>query len=334
MTDGETLSEQETPATGRRTSFWRIFVRKKAGMLGLFMLLTTILMAVFAPWIAPTDPYESVRATADDVMASPSLQHPLGQDDIGRDVLSLTIYGARISLLVGFAASIIIVLLGCAVGLAAGYIGGRTDLILMRITDAILVIPSLPLMLIVIAVAGRSLGNIILVIGLLSWTYMARVVRAQVLSVKERQFVLRARALGLTSLGIVFIHVLPQVLPIIFAEVTLDVSFAILSEASLSFLGLGDPTLISWGSMLNRAFMRGAVTQGAWWYLIPPGIALAWVTLGLTLLSNAVQEIINPRLQTHHLFDERKIVSLRSLLSRASRPAEDTSAQVARGDGS
>jgi peptide/nickel transport system permease protein len=334
MPDEATLSEQETPATGRRSSFWRSFVRKKAGMLGLFMLLSTILVAVFAPWIAPTDPYESVRATADDVMAPPSLQHPLGQDDIGRDVLSLTIYGSRVSLLVGIAASVIIVLLGCAVGLAAGYAGGRTDLVLMRITDAILVIPSLPLMLIVIAVAGRSMGNIILVIGLLSWTYMARVVRAQVLSVKERQFVLRARALGLTTFGIVFIHVLPQVLPIIFAEVTLDVSFAILSEASLSFLGLGDPTLISWGSMLNRAFMRGAVTKGAWWYLIPPGFALAWVTLGLTLLSNAVQEIINPRLQTHHLFDERKIVSLRSLLSRASRPAVETPAQEGIGGGS
>jgi peptide/nickel transport system permease protein len=334
MTDEATLSEQETPEASRRSSFSRSFVRKKAGMLGSFMLLSTILVAVFAPWIAPTDPYESVRATAEDVMAPPSLQHPLGQDDIGRDVLSLTIYGARISLLVGFAASVIIVLLGCAVGLAAGFVGGRTDLILMRVTDAILVIPSLPLMLIVIAVAGRSLGNIILVIGLLSWTYMARVVRAQVLSVKERQFVLRARALGLTAFGIVFIHVLPQVLPIIFAEVTLDVSFAILSEASLSFLGLGDPTLISWGSMLNRAFMRGAVTKGAWWYLIPPGFALAWVTLGLTLLSNAVQEIINPRLQTHHLFDERKIVSLRSLLSRASRPAVETSAQEGIGGGS
>ncbi len=333
MTDGETLNEQETPAAGRRRSFWRQFLRKKAGIAGLFMLVTTVLLAVFAPWIAPTDPYESVKATADDVMAPPSLQHLLGQDDIGRDVLSLTIYGARISLLVGFAASIIIVLLGCAIGLAAGFAGGRLDMVLMRITDAILVIPSLPLMLVVIAVAGRSLGNIILVIGLLSWTYMARVVRAQVLSVKERQFVLRARALGITTLGIVFIHVLPQVLPIIFAEVTLDVSFAILSEASLSFLGLGDPTLISWGSMLNRAFMRGAVTKGAWWYLIPPGFALAWVTLGLTLLSNAVQEIINPRLQTHHLFDERKIVSLRSLLSKASRPAEDASVQVARGGG-
>jgi peptide/nickel transport system permease protein len=331
MADQETLTVQETPAAGRPRSFWRSFVRKKAGMLGLFMLVATILMAVFAPWIAPTDPYESVRATADDVMAPPSLQHPLGKDDVGRDVLSLTIYGARISLLVGFAASVIIVLLGCAVGLAAGFAGGRVDLVLMRITDAILVIPSLPLMLIVIAVAGRSLSNIILIIGLLSWTYMARVVRAQVLSVKERQFVLRARALGLSTLGIVFIHVLPQVLPIIFAEATLDVSFAILSEASLSFLGLGDPTLISWGSMLNRAFMRGAVTKGAWWFLVPPGFALAWVTLSLTLLSNAVQEIINPRLQTHHLFDERKIVSLRGLLSKASRPRQEPPAQTVEG---
>jgi peptide/nickel transport system permease protein len=307
-------------------SFVPSFVRKKAGMLGLLMLLFMILVAVFAPWIAPYDPYEPVDATAADVMAPPSAEHPLGQDDVGRDVLSMVIYGARVSLLVGFAASLLIVVLGCVVGLAAGYFGGRTDVVLMRVTDAILVIPALPLMLVVIAVAGRSLSNIILIIGLLSWTYMARVVRAQVLSVKERTFVLRARALGVSVLGVITIHVLPQVLPVIFAEATLDVSFAILSEATLSFLGLGDPTLISWGSMLNRAFMRGAVTKGAWWYLIPPGVALAWVTLGLVLLSNAVQEIINPRLQTHHLFDERKVVSLRSLLSRGGAPAEETSA--------
>ena len=129
-----------------------------------------------------------------------------------------------------------------------------------------------------------------------------------------------------SGLGIVMVHILPQVLPVIFAEATLDVSFAILSEASLSFLGLGDPTLVSWGSMLNRAFMRGAVSRGAWWYLMPPGVALAWVTLGLVLVSNAVQEVVNPRLQTHHLFDERKIVSLRSLASRATRPAAEPSA--------
>jgi peptide/nickel transport system permease protein len=304
------MAGQDSAVGVASRGFWRALLRRKAGLLGLFMLLSSILVAVLAPWIAPYDPYEAVGATADDVMAEPGADHLLGQDDIGRDVLSLVIHGARISLLVGFAASTIIIVLGCAVGLAAGYTGGRVDMLLMRITDGILVIPSLPLMLVIIVVAGRGITNIILVIGLLSWTYMARVVRAQVLTVKERQFVMRARAIGVSHLGIVFNHVLPQVLPVIFAEATLDISYAILSEASLSFLGLGDPTLISWGSMLNRAFMRGAVTQGAWWYLIPPGLALGWVTLGLTLLSNAVQEIVNPRLQTHHLFDERKVVSL------------------------
>ena len=304
------MAKEGSAGAGPAGSFWRNLMRNRPGVLGLFMLVSSVLIAVLAPVIAPYDPYESIRATAADVMAAPSREHLLGQDDVGRDVLSLVIYGARISLLVGFAASVIIVLLGCAVGMTAGYAGGRVDMVLMRITDGILVIPSLPLMLVVIAVAGRGLTNIILVIGLLSWTYMARVVRAQVLTVKERQFVMRARAIGVSHLGIVFTHILPQVLPVIFAEATLDISFAILSEASLSFLGLGDPTLVSWGSMLNRAFLRGAVTKGAWWYLIPPGIALAWVTLGLTLLSNAVQEIVNPRLQTHHLFDERKMVSL------------------------
>jgi peptide/nickel transport system permease protein len=285
--------------------------------------LSIILVALLAPLIAPYDPYEKITVTADDVMAAPGTQHLLGQDDLGRDVLSLVIHGARISLLVGFSASAIIVLLGCTIGLVAGYSGGRVDIILMRITDGILVIPSLPLMLVIIAVAGRGITNIILVIGLLSWTYIARVVRAQTLSVKERQFVLRARAIGVSHLGIVINHVLPQVLPVIFAEATLDISYAILSEASLSFLGLGDPTLVSWGSMLNRAFLRGAVTKGAWWYLVPPGLALAWVTLGLAMLGNAIQEIINPRLRTHHLFDERKIVSL----LRCRRPRSEPLAQ-------
>jgi peptide/nickel transport system permease protein len=275
----------------------------------MFMLVSAVFMALSAEWIAPYNPYESYETTAAEIMAPPTPDHFFGTDDSGKDVLSLVIYGARISLLVGLAASVIIVVLGCVIGVAAGYVGGRTDVILMRFTDAVLVIPGLPLMLVVIAVTGRSITNIILIIGLLSWSYMARVVRAQVLSVKERPFIMRARALGIKDLNIVFIHILPQVLPVIFAEATLDVSYAILSEASLSFLGLGDPTLVSWGNMLSRAFMRGAVSAGAWWYLFPPGLALAWVTLGLVLVSNAVQEIINPRLKTHHLFDERKILS-------------------------
>lgn len=302
----------DKPAKFESRSFWYSFKHKKAGLAGLFMLAFAIFIALSADWIAPYDPYgSSDEITAADIMKPPSSTHLFGTDDSGKDVLSLVIYGSRISLLVGFSASLIIVGLGCLIGMTAGYVGGRTDMILMRFTDATLVIPALPLMLVVIAVVGRSITNIILIIGLLSWSYTARVVRAQVLSVKERKFILRARALGIKDLSIVFIHILPQVIPVIFAEATLDISFAILSEASLSFLGLGDPTLVSWGNMLSRAFMRGAVSARAWWYLLPPGLSLAWVTLGLVLLSNAVQEIINPRLRTHHLFDERKILSIR-----------------------
>lgn len=320
------MTEQENPSVPTRLSAWRRFLRYRMGVLGLVMLASIILAALIAPWITPYDPYDIVDATTSDVLAPPSPEHLLGQDDAGRDVLSSVIYGARISLTVGFAASVIIVSLGSTVGMLSGYLGGRTDVILMRITDAILVIPSLPLMLVIIAVAGRGLTNIILVIGFLTWTYMARVVRAQVLSVKERHYILRARAIGVGHLGIMINHILPQVLPVIFAEAILDVSYAILSEATLSFLGLGDPTLISWGSMLNRAFLRGAVTRGAWWYLLPPGIALALVTLGLTLLGNSLQEIVNPRLRTHHLFDERKMVMLRRLSGKKDVPVKDQSA--------
>lgn len=293
-----------------RATFWRSFFQSKMGIIGMVMLVSVFFVAIFAPLISPADPYAIITATTEDVLAPPSPGHVLGQDDTGRDVLSSVFYGARISLLVGFAASFIGISLGATVGMIAGYAGGRVDTLLMRVVDGILVIPSLPLMLVIIAVAGRGITNIILVIGLLSWTYMARVVRAQVLSVKERQFILRARAIGVGHIGIMVNHILPQALPVIFAEATLDISYAILSEATLSFLGLGDPTLISWGSMLNRAFLRGAVTRGAWWYLVPPGLALAWVTLGLTLVSNTIQEVVNPRLKTHHLFDDRKMVML------------------------
>ena len=194
----------------------------------MVMLLSVILIAIFAPWIAPYDPYAPISATSEDVLAPPSLEHPLGQDEVGRDVLSLVIYGSRISLLVGFAASTITVLLGCTIGLIAGYAGGRLDIGLMRITDGVLVIPTLPLLLVIIAVAGRGIGYIILVIGLLTWPYTARVVRAQVLSVKEHQYVMRAKAIGISNFGIVMVHILPQVLPVIFASATLDISSAIL----------------------------------------------------------------------------------------------------------
>ncbi len=291
-------------------SFWFKFKDNKYGIVGLYIFLVIVLVALLAPVLAPYNPYESITATRADVMASPSGDHWFGQDEAGRDVLSLVIYGSRISLIVGFAAAVITVLLGCIVGLSSGYAGGWLDSLLMRITDGFLAVPKIPLMLVIITVSGKSLTNIILVIGLLSWPFTARIVRAQVMSVKERTFVLRARSIGLSHPAIVIKHIFPQVLPLIFASATLDISYAILAEATLSFLGLGDPTLVSWGSTLNNAFTRGAVTRGAWFYIAPPGIALVLITLSLALIGTAVQEIINPRLGSHHLFDERKIVSL------------------------
>jgi len=299
------------------------------GVVGLVMLLVIIFVAIFTKQISPYDPYEIIDVTRDDVLAPPSPEHLLGQDGAGKDVLSSVIHGARISLTVGICAALIIVIVGGVLGMLAGYFGGPVDTIIMRVVDVILVIPQLPLMLVIIAVAGRGIVNIILVIGLLSWSYMARIVRAQVLTIKERTFILRVRSLGVGHLKIMVKHILPQVAPMIFAEATLDISFAIISESTLSFLGLGDPTLISWGMMLNQAFLRGAITLGAWWYLIPPGLALAWVTLGSTFLANAFQEIVNPRLKTHHLFDEGKIVRPLELLDkRMSRMVQPSTTKV------
>jgi peptide/nickel transport system permease protein len=287
----------------------RKYLRNPMGVIGALMLLSVVIVAVFAPWLAPYDPKERVEVVPDDILAPPDAQHLLGRDDAGKDVLSQLIYGARVSLIVGFTASFMSMFIGTTVGLIAGYYGGRIGNLLMRVVDFLMVIPDLPLMLVIIAVMGRGLLNIILVIGLLGWTYTARLVRSQVLSVKERQFILRARSLGASGRRIILRHILPQVLPLIIAQAVLDISVAILAESSLAFLGLGDPTLISWGMMLNFAFER-AISRQAWWFLLPPGFAIVWVSLSLILIGNTLDEIVNPRLRTHHLFDPRHMVAL------------------------
>lgn len=279
------------------------------GVIGAAMLLVVVAMAVFAPWLAPYDPQAQVQVSPEEILTPPDAQHLLGRDDAGKDVLSQLIYGARVSLIVGFTASFMSMVIGTAVGLIAGYFGGRIGNLLMRLVDFLMVIPDLPLMLVVIAVMGRGLLNIILVIGLLGWTYTARLVRSQVLSIRERQFVLRARAIGASSGRIILRHVLPQVMPLIIAQAVLDISVAILAESSLAFLGLGDPTLVSWGMMFNFAFER-ALSRQAWWFLLPPGFAIVWVSLSLVLIGNTLDQIVNPRLRTHHLFDPRRMVAL------------------------
>ena len=285
------------------------FIHKPAGVIGSLMLGIVVFAAVFAPWIAPYDPYQRIQVEASDILAPPDALHLLGRDDAGKDVWSQLIYGARVSLVVGFTASLGSMLIGTAVGLTAGYYGKWIDNLLMRLVDFLLVIPDLPLMLVIIAVWGRGLWKIILVIMLLGWTYTARLVRSQTLSIKERQFIMRARAIGASNPRIILRHILPQVMPLILAQAVLDISASILAESSLSFLGLGDPTLISWGNMLNFAFER-AISRGAWWFLLPPGFAILWVSLSLILIGNSLEEIVNPRVKSHHLFNARRMVSL------------------------
>ncbi|MBX0329799.1 ABC transporter permease [Oscillochloris sp. ZM17-4] len=285
---------------GWRT-IWRQLRRSPMGLAGLCMLAVVLFMAIFAPWVAPYDPYAPVRARIDTIYAPPSAEHPLGTDDGGKDVLSAFIFGARVSLIVGFVASAITVLIGGLVGIVAGYYGGRVGGALMGVTNIFLVIPDLPLYVVLVSLLGPSIWNIILAIILLSWTGTARLVYAQVLSIRERQFVTRARAIGASSGYIIRKHILPLVLPIILAQNALVISIAILSESGLAFLGLGDPSLISWGTMLNFAFGRGAVSVGAWWALLPPGLGIVWVVLGWTLLGYVIEDIVNPRARTHHL---------------------------------
>ncbi|MCA9965287.1 MAG: ABC transporter permease [Anaerolineales bacterium] len=281
--------------------FWHSFRRNRMGLVGGIMLLLALITAVFAPYIAPYDPKEVVRVTIDDIYARPSADHWIGTDDAGKDVLTNFIFGSRVSLIVGFFASFISIVIGGTVGIVSGFYGGRVENILMRFTDIMLVIPDFPLIVLLVALTKPSLFNIILVIGLLGWTGSARLVRSQTIAVKNRKFVLRARAIGAGNWHIIRYHIFPLVLPLIVVNTVLVISLAILSESALSFLGLADPTSLSWGQMLNFAFTRGAMSAGAWWALVAPGLGIVWLVLGCTLLGQGLEQVLNPRLETHHL---------------------------------
>jgi peptide/nickel transport system permease protein len=263
------------------------------GKFGISVLGFFILMAIFGRAIAPYDP----EASSLDVLAPPSTDHWLGTTESGADVLSQLLAGARISIVVGFAAAAISAVIGAAVGLLSGYFGGWTDRILDGIDNWFLVIPTLPLMIVLARLLDPSLGVLIVVIGLTSWAGTGRIVRAQVLTLRERAFVERARALGAKDRYIIKTHILPNTLPLIFANTVLIVAVAILSEAALSFLGLGDPTRISWGTMLENAFESGAPSAEAWWYVIPPGLCITMLVLAVATLGFLFEEYVNPRLQ-------------------------------------
>ncbi|MCX4979268.1 ABC transporter permease [Streptomyces sp. NBC_00620] len=288
-----TLARQRRRASAAR--FWKQYRTHRAGVLGLAALGLFALVALTAPLTVGSD-VQSVTNAPGGPMESPSAEFPLGTDQFGRDLLGLVVWGARVSLLVGLLAAVLSVAIGALIGITAGHFRGWFATVMMRITDWFLVMPTLVLAIALATVMSRSLGTIILAIGVTTWPTTARLVRAQTLAVESRPYIERAKALGGGHWHIMSRHVLPNVMPLVLAQTTLIISSAILAEATLAFLGLGDPTVVSWGGLLQDAREAGAVSAGKWWYLVPPGIAIAGVALAFTLCGRAVESVLNPKL--------------------------------------
>jgi peptide/nickel transport system permease protein len=274
--------------------FWAAYRRQRAGVTGLVVFAVFLGLALAAPLLFSPDDLEVTKATGK-ILAPPYPGYPLGTDESGRSVLALVVWGARVSLLVGIAATVISMAIGTLVGISSGHYRGWGGSVLERVTDWFLVIPFLPLAIALATVLGSSLLNIIVVIGITSWPGTARLVRAQTLAVESRPYLERARVLGGGHWHQMSRHVLPNVMPLVLANTTLTVAIAILSETTLSFLGLGDPFRVSWGSMLDSAFSAGAISVGAWWYLLPPGLCVVAVVLAFTLVGRALENVLDPR---------------------------------------
>jgi peptide/nickel transport system permease protein len=274
-----------------RAGFWRRLARMRAAAVGLVIFAVILVGSLCAGFIAPASPDE---INLDAALARPSLHCPFGTDPFGRDVLSRVLYGARISLGVGFLARTISLLLGLFLGALAGYFGGRIDSILMRLADITFAYPTLLLLIAIIAVVSPGMVSLFVTLGVVGWASVARLVRAQVLSVKEREYVQAARASGASHPAILFRHVVPQCLASVLVVYTLGLGMTIMAEASLSFLGLGvQPPAPSWGGMISSgiAFLRTAP-----WLTFFPGLFLTLTVCSLNLLGDGIRDALNPRL--------------------------------------
>jgi peptide/nickel transport system permease protein len=290
----------------RPAGLWRLshaaaLVRgSKRGMIGLGILVLFGTLAILAPLIAAQDP-GSASSLSDQILASPSWSHPLGTDESGKDVLSELLYGGRISLAVGLIAAAIATAIGALLGIVSGFVGGLLDRVIVMIDDWFLVVPFVPIAILVISLLGDQAesiplgraGILAIVIGCFGWAGTSRVVRSEVLSLRERTFVDRSRALGASAPHIMRRHILPNVMPLVFANAVLFVSGSILAETTLSFLGLGDPVRSSWGQMLNNSYTNDAVATGAWWYFVAPGLCVTLVVIGFALLGYALESLVD-----------------------------------------
>jgi peptide/nickel transport system permease protein len=289
--------------------FLHAFGRRRDGIIGLVILAFFAFVAIVPSVFVGS--LETATTATGHAFESPGAVHVFGTDELGRDMLNLTIHGARISMTIGFLATIITVVFGAAIGIVAGYTGGRLDAILMRLTDFFLVLPTFVLAIILAPIILDLIGPdaeffgiratllvIIIVIALTSWATTARIIRSQVLSVKERMFVDRARVIGSGPGRIMRRHIFPNVVNLIVAQTVLTFATAVFTETTLSFIGLGDPFQPSWGEILNSAQSSGAPGLGAWWYIAPPAACVVLVVLAFTLVGNALDDVLNPRAGT------------------------------------
>ena len=274
--------------------FWKRFRKNTLSVLGLIMVLCLFMVSFLAPLLAPYDP---ARIDTKSILLKPSLEHPFGTDNLGRDVLSRMIHGSQISLKVGFVAVGIATLIGLFLGAIAGYYGGWADTLIMRFVDIMLCFPSFFLILAVIAFLEPSIWNIMIVIGITGWMGVARLVRAEFLSLRNRDFVLAARSAGARDRHIIFVHILPNAMAPVLVSATLGVASAILTESALSFLGLGvQPPDPSWGNILTEGKDN---IQIAWWLSLFPGLAILFTVLAYNLLGEGIQSALNPKYKTN-----------------------------------
>lgn len=276
-----------------------VFQQDPLALIGGIIYIIFILMAIFAPFIAPHGPLEVIEDEAGVWLANekPSSEFWLGTTNLGRDIFSQLIYGSRTALLVGFSAAMAVAILGTLVGLIAGFYGGWIEAILMRLADIAFGIPFLPFVIVLVAFLEPSIWNIVVAMALLLWRDTGRVIRSQVLVVKERAFVRAAKISGASDLRTIFLYIAPSILPLTFLYGSLAIGWAILTEASVSFLGFGDPEAVSWGFMLQDAFVSQAMSRGAWYWIIPPGLFIMLAVMAGFFIGRGFEEVLFPRLR-------------------------------------
>lgn len=285
----------DTTSHVQKNNFWRHFRRHRLALLSLILLIFFFFITIFASWLTPYDPNSTNTSYALGRPQPPTLEYTFGTDNYGRDYLSRTIASIQISMVVGATAVAFQLLIGVAIGAIAGYFGGRVDNLLMRITDVFLAVPGFMLLLIVAGILGGTLISLILAIGALNWMTVARLVRAQILSLKEQEFVLAARAMGASHLRIILLYLLPNTLSSIIVAATLAIPGAILTESALSFLGLGvQPPNASLGNMLQEAQQW---VRTAWWVWIIPGATISLIVLSFNFVGDGLRDALDPRLR-------------------------------------